>query len=199
MQVVTVSTEPRTETGKKASSALRKEGKIPAVVYSVNGVEAFTTTHKSVKPLVYTPDFKVAELEINGTVKRALIKDIDFHPVTDEIMHMDFIELVDNHPVKASLPVKFRGQSPGVKSGGKLIPNLRTVKVKTTPKNLVDSLYVDISSLELGQSVRVRDIETPEGITLDVDGATPVAIVEIPRALRSAATAAAKEEAGAAE
>lgn len=193
MQVVQVNTEARTETGKKANKSLRAAGKIPAVVYSVNGVDTFSTTVKDVKHLVYTPDFKIAELNLNGATKRAIIKDIDFHPVTDEIVHMDFIELVENHPVRASVPVQFKGVSPGVKAGGKLISNLRTVKIKATPEHLVDTLYVDISTLELAQAVRVRDLEVPEGVSIEVDGATPIAVVEVPRALKSAAMAAAKE------
>ncbi len=187
MKVVSITAEERTEFGKKATKEIRTAGKIPAVVYSVNGVTHFSTTPKAVKPLVYTPEFKVAEIEIAGATKKALIKAIDFHPVTDEILHMDFIEMVEGQPIRASIPVKFKGVSPGVKAGGKLISNLRTVKVKATPDTLVDELYVDISSLQLAEAVRVRDIEVPEGLSIEVDGATPIAVVEVPRALKSAA------------
>jgi len=138
----------------------------------------------AVKKLIYTPDFKMAELQLAGGVKKALIKDIDFHPVTDAIMHIDFIELIPNHPVKASIPVKFKGVSPGVKAGGKLISGLRTVKVKATPETLVDELFVDISTLELSEAVRVKDLEVPEGLNIEVDPAIPIAIVEVPRALK---------------
>ena len=189
MKVVSITAEERTDLGKKAASAIRKSGKIPAVIYSVNGIQHFSTSPKAVKSIVYTPEFKIAEIEIDGTKKKALLKEIDFHPVTDEILHMDFIELVDGQAVKASIPVKFKGVSPGVKAGGKLMTNLRTVKVKTTPEYLVDELFVDISTLELAQSVRVRDIELPEGVQIEVDGATPIAVVEVPRALKSAAAA----------
>ena len=92
--------------------------------------------------------------------------------------------MIPNHPVKASIPVKFKGVSPGVKAGGKLISGLRTVKVKATPETLVDELFVDISSLELSEAVRVKDLEVPEGLSVEVDPAIPIAIVEVPRALK---------------
>lgn len=184
MQVVQVTTQERTDLGKKATKALRKSGQIPAVVYSKNSVTHFSTTHGAVKKLIFTPDLKLAELQMAGGVKKALIKDIDFHPVTDAIMHIDFIELIPNHPVKASVPVKFKGVSPGVKAGGKLLSGLRTVKVKATPEVLVDELFVDISSLQLSEAVRVKDLEIPEGLSVEVDPATPIAVVEVPRALK---------------
>ena len=184
MQVVQVTTQERTDLGKKATKALRKSGQIPAVVYSKDSVTHFSTTHGAVKKLIFTPDLKLAELQMAGGVKKALIKDIDFHPVTEAIMHIDFIELIPNHPVKASVPVKFKGVSPGVKAGGKLLSGLRTVKVKATPEVLVDELFVDISSLQLSEAVRVKDLEVPEGLKVEVDPATPIAVVEVPRALK---------------
>jgi large subunit ribosomal protein L25 len=194
MKVVQITTEPRTDLGKKAAKVARKVGKIPAVMYSINGVEHFSTTAKAVKSLVYSPDLKIAELELGGSNKKALLKDISFHPVTEEIVHIDFIELVEGHAVTANVPIKFKGVSPGVKAGGKLMASLRSVKVKTTPDKLVDELFVDISSLELAQSVRVKDLEAPEGIEIKVDGNTPIAVIEVPRALKSATTAAKKED-----
>lgn len=187
MDIVQLNVEARADLGKKAAKAIRKAGKIPAVLYSKkNGVNHFTTKLGDVKSMVYTPDFKLAEITIDGKTHKALLKDIVFHPVTDAIQHMDFLELVDGHPLKAEIPVKFKGVSPGVKSGGKLIRTLRTVKVKTTPEALIDNLYVSIEELELGSAVRVKDIETPEGVEIMVDGAMPVANVEVPRALKSA-------------
>ena len=194
MQVVQVTTQERSDLGKKATKALRKSGHIPAVVYSKNGVTHFSTTHGDVKKLIYTADLKLAELHLTEGAKKALIKDIDFHPVTDEILHIDFIELIPNHSVKANVPIKFKGTSPGVKAGGKLISGLRTVKVKTTPEVLVDELFVDISSLQLSEAVRVRDLELPDGLTVEVDPATPIAVVEVPRALKSAKAAADGED-----
>ena len=152
----------------------------------------FTLTQNDVKPLIYTADFKVAEVTIDGKVHKCFLKGYDMHPVTDVVTHIDFIELVDGSSVKVDVPVRFKGESPGVKLGGKLMQSLRRVTVKVTPENLVDELFVDISTLELGQAVRVRDIESPENVQVMNAPAIPVAIVEVPRALRSAAAAAEK-------
>jgi large subunit ribosomal protein L25 len=195
MQHVEIQAEKRIGTGKKAAKALRADKKIPAVIYSKNGTTHITTTSSDVKSLVYTSEFKLAKIECDGKSYKSLLKDITFHPVTDEIVHIDFLELIDGHPIKVEIPVNFTGTSPGVKAGGKLIRSLRGVKIKANPENLVDQLSLDISSLELGQSARVRDIKFPAGVESMTSGSIPVANIEIPRALKSAATAAKKEEA----
>ncbi|RMG82351.1 MAG: 50S ribosomal protein L25 [Bacteroidetes bacterium] len=146
----------------------------------------FTTTFKEVKDLVYTPDFKVAEITVDGKSYRSILKDVQFHPVKDTIRHVDFLVISDTRPIKVELPVKFVGVSPGVRVGGKLIQNLRKIKVKTTADKLIDVLTLDISKVELGQSIRVRDIQLEDGIEIMSPPATPVATVEIPRALKSA-------------
>ncbi len=120
------------------------------------------------------------------------MKDLQFHPVTDEIMHIDFIELVSGKKVKAEVPIRITGSSPGVKVGGKLLQNMRKVKIYATPEELVDSMTVNVSKLELGHAVRVRDLQASAGVEILSVGATPIATVEIPRALRSAMQEAAK-------
>ena len=192
MEAVTVSGTIRTEVGKKATKAVRSAGEIPAILYSKNGSVHFSTTHKAVKNLIFTPAFRVADIELDGKTHRAIVKDIQWHPVTDEIVHIDFLELINGHAVKVELPVRFEGTAPGMRAGGKLLQLMRRVKVKALPENLVDELMLDISGLELGQSIRVRDIAPIEGVEVMSAGASPVGIIEIPRALRSAATAEAK-------
>lgn len=192
MNTVSLDAQPRTDLGKKATRDLRKGGRVPAVLYGQNEPKHFTLHPQALRPLIYTADFVVAEFSDNGSTSRAIVKDIQFHPVTEEVLHVDFLELTDGVTVKVELPVTFTGTSPGVKGGGKLQQSMRRVKVKASPENLVDQLKLDISSLELGQSIRVRDIDVPEGIEIMSAGATPVATVIIPRALRSAATAEAK-------
>ena len=192
MNTVSLDTKPRTDLGKKGTRNLRKSGHVPAVLYGQNEPKHFAVHPQALRPLIYTGDFVVAEFNDNGTTSRAIVKDIQFHPVTEEVLHVDFLELTDGVTVKVELPVAFTGTSPGVKSGGKLQRSMRRVKVKANPENLVDALQLDISGMELGQSIRVRDIEVPEGIEIISAGATPVATVIIPRALRSAATAEAK-------
>lgn len=197
MEAVTVSGQIRTDVGKKATKAIRNAGQVPAVLYSKDKTIHFATTQKAVKSLIYTPKFKVAEVEIDGATHRAIIKDIQFDAVTDDIVHLDFLQLVDGHSVKLEIPVRFEGTAPGMRSGGKLLRLMRRIKVKTTPEKMVNELTVDISSLELGQSIRVRDINPIDGLEILSPAGAPVGIIEVPRALRSAATAEAKEAAAA--
>lgn len=194
MQTVSLEVKPRKETGKKSTKVVRAEGGIPCVMYGGKEVFHFSTTPKAVKGLVYTPDFKVATVELDGVTHKCVVRDVQFHPVSERIMHMDFLRLVEGTEINVEVPVRFKGDSPGVKIGGKLMQNLRRVKVKTTPENLVDQVMLDISNVELGQAIRVRDIEIPEGVVIMNSPSIPVASVEVPRALRSATAAAEAEE-----
>lgn len=189
METIAISGNSRTDVGKKATKALRKDGLVPCVIYGGEKVIHFSSTPKSFKHLIFTPDFKLADLNIDGQTYQCILKDAQYHPVTDEIVHLDFLQLVPNKTVKVNIPVGFKGVSPGVKGGGKLVSKLRTLKIKTTPEKIVNKLFVDISSLELGDSVRVRDVEISDGMEVMNPGATPVASVEVPRALKSAAAA----------
>ena len=195
MEVIAVNGELRPELGKKGSKAVRNAGRIPCVLYGGDEVTHFSVAFNDVRDLIYTPDFKLAEISLDGKIQKAILKDTQFHPVSDDIRHIDFLRLVEGAPIKVEVPVRFKGVSPGVKVGGKLQQKLRRVKIKTTPDNLIDELHVDISSLELGDSVRVRDIEAVDNIEILNSPSVPLGTVETPRALRSAATAAAKEEA----
>ena len=190
MDTVAISGASRSDLGKKSSRALRKDGKVPCVIYGGENVVHFSSESKAFKPLIYTPDFKLAEISVDGQSYKCILKDAQFHPVSDEIEHLDFLQLVPEKTVKVNIPVGFKGVSPGVKSGGKLIQKLRSIKIKTTPENIVNKLFVDISGVELGGSVRVRDVELGNGMEVMNPGATPVASVEVPRALRSAEAAA---------
>lgn len=194
MQKVSFSGTKRENTGKKHNALLRKEGKVPAVLYGKDLNVSFTINPKDIKGLVYTPDFKLAELDLDGTTHTCFIKDMQFHPVTDEVLHVDFLALNDGIPVNVKVPLRVTGVSPGVKAGGKLIQQIRKIEIRTTPDKLVDEVFVDISNLELGYAVRVRDIEPIEGVSIVNIAATPVANVEIPRALKSAAASEAGEE-----
>lgn len=198
MEAVTVSGTIRTEVGKKATKAVRSAGEIPSILYSKNGSVHFSTTHKAVKNLIFTPAFRIAEIELDGKTRRAIVKDIQWHPVTDEIIHIDFLELIEGQPVKVEVPIRFEGTAPGMRAGGKLLQLMRRVKIKTTPENMVDELTANISKLELGQSIRVRDIAAVEGVEIMSAGASPLGVIEVPRALRSAATAEKKAAATAA-
>lgn len=176
---------------KSATKALKSEGLVPAVLYGGDEVVHFSVSVKDLRALIYTADFKVAELNVGGKVYRCIVKDKQFHPVTDAIQHVDFLQLVDGKTVKVQVPIRFTGSAPGVKVGGKLQQTMRLVSIKTTPESLVDEMTADVSHLELGQSIRVRDIKTLDGIEIMNTLSIPIATIEIPRALRSAAAAAA--------
>ena len=124
----------------------------------------FSVSAKDVRPLIYTADFKSADLTIDGKTYRCILKDKQFHPVTDAIQHLDFLQLIDGNKIKVEVPIRFTGTAAGTKVGGKLQQNLRVLKIKTTPENLVDEMSADVTSLGLGQSVRVRDIKAVEGL-----------------------------------
>lgn len=189
MQSVKVSGEIRENLGKKSSKVNRREGLVPAVLYGAGDPVHFTLKPLSVRSLIYSPEFKLAELTVGGKEYKAIVKDYQFHPVTDDLRHVDFLALVPGHPIKVQVPVSFVGDSPGVRVGGKLQVAVRRVKIKTTPENLVDKVVLDVSELELGSAIRIRDIKPMEGVEIMNPAGMPIASVEVPRALRSAATA----------
>jgi len=196
MESIKIAGELRKETGSKFAKAYRRAGMVPCELYGGDLNIHFTATPLSLKHLVYTPDFKVAELEIDGQSYRAIMKSIQFHPVSDEILHIDFLRLVDGSPVKVEVPVRFTGVAPGVKAGGKLTQKVHRVQIKTLPKDLVDQVVLDISKLKLGQSVRVRDIPVDSGIEILNNPGIPLASIAIPRALKSAGAGADGDEEG---
>ena len=186
----------REAVGKAASKGVRNSDAIPCVMYGGADPIHFSTTWHDVRHLIFTPDFKTAEVTLDGNVHTAIVKSVQFHPVSEKILHIDFLRLVPGTPVKVILPLRLRGTSPGVKAGGKLMQSIRKVGVKCLPENLVDQLTLDISKSDLGQSARVRDIDPIEGIEITMAPAIPVVMIEIPRAMRAAAAAEAKAAAG---
>jgi large subunit ribosomal protein L25 len=193
METIAINGQSRSGLGKKPSKDLRNDGRIPCVLYGGQDVVHFSVTLNDVKNLIYTPDFRVANLTVDGATYRCIVKDYQLHPLTSNLTHIDFLSLVDGQKVKLEVPVRTKGVSPGVKLGGKLQQKLRRVKVKTLPEEMVTELFIDISPLDLGQSLRVRDIQVPAGIELLNSPSIPVVTIEIPRALRSAAAAEAKD------
>ncbi len=192
MQTVAIEGTKRQDVGTKYAKAVRREGNVPCVVYGGENVLHFHAHKNAFKTLIYTPDFKLAEISLGGSTIKSIIKDIQFHPVTDEIMHIDFVELVPNKKVKVVVPVRITGSAPGVKVGGKLQQIIRSVKIETTPEQLIDHVTVDVSELGLGSVVRIRDIQAVDGVEITNPPAIPVASVEVPRALRSEMTEEAK-------
>ena len=192
MNTVSVSTQLREEVGSRGAKTARAEGMVPAVIYGSNDPIHVLVNQKEVKPLIYTPDFKLGEISVNGSAIKCIVKETQFHPVTDELLHVDFLALTPGKKIKVEVPVRFVGNSPGVKNGGKLIQQLRKIKIKTTPENMIEEINVDISHLELGQVLRVKNVQVSTDIELLVNPSIPIANIEIPRALKSAAAADAK-------
>jgi large subunit ribosomal protein L25 len=192
MEVIVINGEPRAELGKKGTKAVRNESSIPCVLYGPGVSEHFSTEITNVRHLIYTPDFKVAEVKLNGQSHRCIVKDVQYHPVSEKIMHIDFLRLTEGHTVKVEVPLRLTGTSVGVKNGGKMQQKMRRVKIKTTPDTLITELLLDVTNLNMGQSLRVRDINPPQNVEIMNAPGTPVATIEIPRALRSAAAAAEK-------
>ncbi len=185
MVTVSINGTERTEVGKKATKAVRKAGLIPCVMYSKGKENIHFTVHPhDVRELIYTGDFKLVEVTVNGTAHKCILKATDFHPVKDTPRHLDFLELQDGHPIKVEVPLRFEGVSPGVRTGGKFQQTVRWIQIKTKPDLLVDEVVADISNLMLGQSIRVRDIETTEGIEILNPPALPIASVVVPRVLK---------------
>ena len=165
MKEVSLSGALRAHVGKKDAKAIRNEGNVPCVIYGSGEQHHFSVKHTAMEKLVYTPNVYIINLDIDGNAKKAIIQDIQFHPVTDKIVHVDFIELADDKKVKLNIPVNLVGRAPGVLNGGKLQQIFRKLKVLGYPKDLPDVIEVDISKLRIGNAIRVRDISV-EGIEL---------------------------------
>ncbi len=186
MEIIAIQAQAKSGSGKEGAKKVRNSGQVPAVMYKSGGGDAtaFSLSASDVRPLVYTPKFKMAEILLDGKSHKAIVKDIQFHPVTDEVLHLDFLELVPGVKFKATVPLRFTGQAPGVKAGGKFLPKLRQVNIMTVPEKAVDEVSADISTMELGATIRVRDISALEGVEITNNGAIPIASIEIPRVLR---------------
>ncbi len=185
MNTIQLKGETRSELGKSATRRLRSEGHIPCVIYGGEDQVHFSTKALDVRDFVYTPDFQIIEIELDGKTRRCIMKDLQFDVVTDDITHIDFLELVDNKPVITNIPINFVGQPEGVKAGGRLIIKLKSVKVRTLPKHLVSHLDVDISAMKLNGNVRVEDIPA-ENMEVMNPLRIPIASVVLTRALKQA-------------
>ena len=190
MEGIVVEGQLRSNVGKKSTKAVRSEEMVPCVLYGGGENIHFQAPVTAFKKLIYTPYFNVAELQIDGKSYKAFVKDTQFHPVSDKLLHLDFQQLIPGQLVVTDLPITLHGLAVGVKAGGKLLQKVRKVRVKALPEKLLSEIKVDVSHLEVGKSVRVRDIVS-DGLQVMMSPAVPLASVEITRALRAAAAAAA--------
>jgi large subunit ribosomal protein L25 len=216
MKVFQLSAQPRTELGKKATKALRSEGLIPVVlnggeivslpfagtlkageklVEIGNGKGLITTdlvvSQDAVRKLVYTPDIFAIELDINGQKRMAVLKDIQFHPVKDSILHIDLLEVNDTKPVAIEVPVKLEGHAEGVKAGGKLTLSMKKLRVKAVYTAIPERLVVNVDTLGLGKTLQVGDLHFDNLELVNAKNAV-VCAVQLTRAARGAQATAAK-------
>ncbi len=216
MKVFQLSAQPRTDLGKKAAKALRQQNMIPAVlnggkiidlpfagtlkagekiVEIGNGKGLITTdlvvTNEAVRKLIYTPEIFAIELEINGEKRMAVLKDLQFHPVKDNILHIDLLEVFPEKPVTIEVPVKLEGHAEGVKAGGKLTLSMKKLKVRAPYTAIPERLIINVDNLGLGKTLQVGELNF-EGLELVNAKNAVVCAVQLTRAARGAAAAAAK-------
>ena len=159
MKTITIEGQLRTEIGKKATRQLRSQEMVPGVIYGGAKEVNFFASAKAFRPLVYTGEFQLAEVQVDGNKHVCILKDLQFDKVSDALNHVDLLELVGDKKVVANLPLKFTGTSIGVKNGGKLVLKMKSIKVKALPKDLKETVEVDISNLEINGNIRVEDIK----------------------------------------
>ena len=191
MKSITIKGSERENVGKKATKAVRDAGMVPCVIYGGNQPVHFVADERAFKDLVYTPNAHTVVVELNGTSYNVIMQDIQFHPVSDKILHIDFFQLSDDKEIIMEVPVKVTGTSPGVLLGGVLRLNQRRLKVKALPKNLPDFVEANISELQMGNKLYVTKLETNNFKLMHPDN-TVVCQVRISRAAMKAAQEAAK-------
>ncbi len=198
MKTITIEGHLRTEHGKKAARQIRSQENVPGVIYGGAQEVNFYASAKAFKPLVYTGEFQLADVTVDGKTYKCILKDLQFDKVQDSLIHVDLLELVGDKKVVATLPIKFTGVSVGVKGGGKLITKIKSLKVKALPKDLRETITVDITNLDLNGNIRVEDVKL-EGIEILNSPRIPIASVVLTRQLKQEeATAGAAKPAAAA-
>jgi len=185
MKTVAISGSPRENVGKRDAKELRYEGKVPAVLYGGKEQAHFAVVTTELKDAIYTPEANFVEITLGGSKIKAIIKELQFHPLTDLLLHVDFLQLFDDKEILMEIPVKLTGTSPGVKMGGKLVQKLRKLRVKALPKNMPQTVEVSIAKLEVGNLFRVRDLQKAEYVITNTPEDTIVS-VGMSRALKQA-------------
>ena len=193
MKVIALKGDVRDGLGKSATKKVRKEGKVPCVIYGKNENLNFSVYQADFKHLVYTPNTFLVQVSVGGNVKLAKVQELQFHPVSEDIIHADFYEVDDKSPLSISVPVKIVGNSPGVIAGGKLQLKIKKLSVSGLIADLPEFIEVNIDELEIGKSVKVKDIQVDKLQLLDSENNSIVSCV-VTRAARSAADGETEEE-----
>lgn len=183
----------RQDVGKKATKQIRNQGNIPCVLYGGEEPIHFYAPVNEFRNLIYTPHVYIVDLDVNGKNYQALMKELQFHPVSDAVLHIDFVMVHEDKPSIIKIPVVTKGFAKGVQAGGRLKVELRRLKVKALPKDLPDTLTIDVTKIGLGQSIKVRDLKFPNLELLDPSGAV-VASVKLTRVAKGLAAAGGADE-----
>lgn len=186
MKAIFMSGSSRSNVGKKDAKALRVEGLVPCVLYGGDSQIHFSVNETQFKPLLFTPDVHTVDLEIDGKSYKAVLQDIQYHNMKDNVLHADFLHLDENKPVIIQIPVRTSGNALGVRAGGKLVTKLRKLKVRALLKDLPDFITIDITPLEIGMGVKVREVSVNGLTLLDAQNVDVVAVTAT-RASRQAA------------
>ena len=198
MLEINVSGQKRNAIGKKAAKEVRKEGLVPCNIYGIEKdadnrpvATSFTIPFSELRKVVYTPNVYVVNINIDGTEKKAVIKELQFHPVSDALLHVDFLEINEEKPVTVGIPVKLAGHAAGVRNGGRLSLSIRQIKVTAPYTRIPEILEIDVTALEIGKSIKVGELNF-EGLEFATPKEVVVCSVQMTRQARAAAIAAAK-------
>ena len=198
MLEINVSGQKRNAIGKKAAKEVRKEGLVPCNIYGIEKdadnrpvATSFTIPFSELRKVVYTPNVYVVNINIDGTEKKAVIKGLQFHPVSDALLHVDFLEINEEKPVTVGIPVKLVGHAAGVRNGGRLSLSIRQIKVTAPYTRIPEILEIDVTALEIGKSIKVGELNF-EGLEFATPKEVVVCSVQMTRQARAAAIAAAK-------
>jgi ribosomal protein L25, ctc-form len=195
MKEINLTGQLRSDLGKKASKSLRKEGLIPCNMYGIATTDgkpsafSFTVPMTELRKLIYTPHIYLVNLTIDGKLHTAILKEIQFHPVTDAVLHVDFLEVNEEKPITIGLPVKLVGLAQGIRDGGRMSLSLRKLNVKAPYKSLPEHLDVDVTALTIGKSIKVGQLSY-EGLELVTGKDVVVCSIKMTRAASMAAQAA---------
>lgn len=176
MKTVQLSGSPRASVGKKDAKAVRNAGGVPCVLYGSGEQTYFSVRDVDIEKIVFSPDVFQVELDIDGTKKKGIIQELQIHPVTDKVLHVDFLELEDGKPVRLGIPITLSGRSKGVLNGGRLQQVFRRLKVRGLPKDIPAAVDIDITNLKIGESRRVSDLNVTGVELLDAQDAVVVSV-----------------------
>ena len=194
MKSITIQGTKRESVGKKSTKALRDAELVPCVVYGGKETLNFSAEERSFKGLVYTPEAHTVSIEVDGNTIPAVLQDIQFHPITDKILHADFYQLSDDKAVVMEVPVRLTGRAKGVVAGGALRQSFRKLKLKAIPANLPDEIVVDVTPLKIGNKLYVGDIKTDGFTFMHPDNAVVVAVKMSRTAMKGGAAAMDEED-----